>query len=317
MAVLYHTAAMVAAADPSKKPLRVDLYRQGPYDMLITFAKHQAIGVMRQGPSLPTANFRYRLRSMEMLPLDKKHTATLVLTHSDQASRRAIRTLGDYSHHKGTFVATEEEFLAGDLESTVWQPCGEGSTNSLPVKIHASSTLSVIVHWMGQTLEASEFYQSATGRTPPDPESLYIYHKNVSMPEPREQITSSPSVQLTAAEKQALDLLAAWPLCTKQQLAGLMGGVTRRRVNQVLLSLTNRYLATANGKRHVLTDDGLRYLARRDRASVSMTLRRWSAEHHKRRQRRRRDLPRNFPAHHCIPDGPPRRRHQLRRRHHR
>ncbi len=280
VAVLYHTAAMVAAADPRKKPLRVDLYRQGAYDMLITFSKNQAIGVMRQGPSLPTANFRYRLRSMEMLPLDKKHTVTLVLTHSDQASRRAIRTLGDYAHHSRTFVATEEEFLVGDHESMVWQPCGEGSTNSLPVKIHPSSTLSTIVPWMGQTLEASEFYQSATGRTPPDPESLYTYHKHVSMPKPREQLTSFLSVHLTAAEKQALDLLAAWPLCTKQQLAGLMGGVTHRRVNQVLRSLTKWSLVTAAGKRHVLTNEGLRYLARRDRASVTMILKRWSAQLH-------------------------------------
>ena len=278
--VLYHTAAMVAAADPRKKPLRVDLYRQGPYDMLITFSERQAIGVMRQGTSLPTANFRYRLRSMEMLPHDKKHTVTLVLTHSDQASRRAIRTLGDHTQHNRTFVATEEEFLAGDHEYTVWQRCGQGSNNSLPEKIDPSISLSTIVPWMGQTLEASELHQRATGHRPPDPESLYTYHKHVGMPEPKKQLTTSLSVQLTATEKQALDLLAAWPLCTKEQLAGLMGGVTRRRVNQILRSLTNRSLVETEGRRHVLTDDGLRYLARRDRASVSMVLRRWSAERH-------------------------------------
>ncbi len=279
--VLYHTAAMVAAADPGKKPLRVDLYRQGPYDMLITFSERRAIGVMRQGPSLPTANFRYRLRSMEMLPSNKKHTVTLVLTHSDQASRRAVRTLGDYDHHNRTFVTTEEEFLAWYHESPCWQRCGEGSNNSLPVKIDPSISLSTIVRWMGRTLEASELHQRATGHRPPDPDSLYTYHKHVGMPEPREQLTSSLSMQLTAAEKQALDLLASWPLCTKKQLAGLMGGVTRRRVNQVLRSFTNRSLMKAEGRRHVLTDDGLRYLARRDRASVTMILGRWSAERHK------------------------------------
>ena len=52
------------------------------------------------------------------------------------------------------------------------------------------------------------------------------------MPEPTEQLTSTLPVQLTRAEKDALDLLAAWPLCTREQLAGLMGGVTLRRVNQ-------------------------------------------------------------------------------------
>ena len=277
VAVLYHTAAKVAAAYPLKKPLRVDLYRQGPYDMLITFSKTTAIGIMRQGLSLPTANFRYRIRSMEMLTDGNKHTVTLVLTHSDQASRRAIRTLGDFTPHRRTFVVTEPDLLAGDHESTVWQQCGEGQSNILPVKIEPSLSLATIVPWMDQMLEASEFYQRATGQTSPNPDDLYTSRLRASMPEPSEQLNSSLSVQLTAAEKQVLDLLGFWPLCTKQQLSGLMGGVTRRHVNQVLLSLTRRSLARAEGQRYVLTDNGLRYLARRDRASVGMVLRRWSA----------------------------------------
>ena len=114
VAVLYHTAAMVADADPRKKPVRVDLYRQGPYDMLISLSEDRSIGIMRQGPMLPTANFRYRLRSSELLPNYKKPIITLILTHSDQATRRAIRTLGDHANHHGTFVATEGELLAGD-----------------------------------------------------------------------------------------------------------------------------------------------------------------------------------------------------------
>ena len=277
VAVLYHTAAKVAAAYPHKKPLRVDLYRQGPYDMLVTFSKTKAIGIMRQGLSLPTANFRYRIRSMEMLTDGRKHTVTLVLAHSDQASRRAVRTLGDFTPHRRTFVATEPDLLAGDHRSMVWQQCGEGHNNILPVKIEPNLSLATIVPWMGQVREATEFYQRATGQTPPNPESLYTSHQRVTMPEPAEQLNSSLSVQLTAAEKQALDLLGSWPLCTKKQLAGLMGGVTRRRANQVLRSLTKRSLVWSEGKRHVLTDDGLRYLARRDRASVNMVLRRWSA----------------------------------------
>ena len=53
------------------------------------------------------------------------------------------------------------------------------------------------------------------------------------MPEPSdEQLKPALSVQLARAEKDALDLLSAWPLCTREQLAGLMGGVTLRRVNQ-------------------------------------------------------------------------------------
>ena len=113
----------------------------------------------------------------------------------------------------------------------MWQQCGEGQNNILPVTIEPSLSLPTIVPWMGQVLEASEFYQRATGQTPPNPDGLYSTFRRASMPEPKEQLISSLSVQLTAAEKQVLDLLGSLPLCTKQQLAGLMGGVAHRRVN--------------------------------------------------------------------------------------
>ena len=75
---------------------------------------------------------------------------------------------------------------------------------------------------------------------------------------------------MTRAEKYVLDLLSAWPLCTREQLAGLMGGVTLRRVNQVLRSLTGRQglVRDPTSSLHMLTDEGLTYLARRDRAAV-------------------------------------------------
>ena len=57
-----------------------------------------------------------------------------------------------------------------------------------------------------------------------------------------------------------------------------MGGVTRRRANQVLRSLAEHGLVRADGQLHVLTDEGLTYPARRDRAAVGQVLDRWSAE---------------------------------------
>ena len=98
------------------------------------------------------------------------------------------------------------------------------------------------------------------------------------MPEPSKQLALALSVLLTRVEKNVLDLLAAWPLCTREQLAGLMGGVTMRRVNQMLRSLSQRSLVRADSNLHVLTDEGLTYLARRDRAAVGLTFNRWSAE---------------------------------------
>ena len=291
VAALYRAAALVADADSQGKPVRVDHYRQGPYDMLITLSRGRSVGLLRQGPTLPSANLRYRLRTLENLPHGQRPMATLALAHSDQANRRAVRTLGDPTHHRATFVATEGELLAGDHRGVVWQQCGNGTELDLPVQVAPGVSLNAIIAWTdrvaGRSAEASRQRNPGAERKPrPDPETLYPNHLRAAMPEPSELLRSSLAVRLTGAEKDALDLLAAWPLCTTDHLAGLMGGVTRRWANQVLSSLAGHSLVQANGQRHVLTDDGLRCLAQRDRAAVGPMLGRWSARKRRRRNTR-------------------------------
>ncbi len=86
IAVIYYGASLVAIADEHGAPVRVDHYRSGPYDALLTMGDGRSIGIIRQGPMLPPANLRYRLRSMERLGYYDSPKATLVLTHSDQAA---------------------------------------------------------------------------------------------------------------------------------------------------------------------------------------------------------------------------------------
>ena len=286
VAVLYRVAALIADADPEGDPVRVDHYRQGPYDLLITLSGGRSVGILRQGASLPSAHLRYRLRTIENLPWSQRPAVTLLITGSDQATRRAIRTLGHTVEHQTFFAATEGEQLAGDHRAVAWQQCGHGM--GVQVKIEPYLSLDNIVASIGWLVERDA--RNRRDKTPPaqrqptpDPYSLYPSHLRAAMPDPTEQVKSCLAVQLTRAEKDALDLLAAWPLCTTDQLAGLMGGVTRRRrANQVLRSLSARSLVRSENQRHVLADDGLRYLARRDRAAVRMALGRWSA-----RKRRR------------------------------
>ena len=274
VAVLYRVATMVADADPQDDPVRVDHYRHGPYDMLITLSGGRSLGLIRQGPALPTSRLRYRLRSIERLDSSDSPFVTLVLTHADQATRRAIRSLGDPSEHSRTFVATEGELLAGDHTGVVWQQCGSGLGEA--VRIDADASLAGILALAERLLDTS---YSFLGKNPkPNPSDLYPSGVQAAMPEPSQQLTPAIPAQLTRAEKDALDLLAAWPLCTREQLAGLMGGVTLRRVNQVLRSLSQHGLVRADEPLHMLTDEGLTYLARRDRAAVGLTLDRWSAE---------------------------------------
>ena len=276
VAVLYRVAALVSDADPNPDPIRVDHHRHGPYDMLLTLSGGRTVGVIRQGPMLPGANLRYRLRSIGHLPRDERPFLTLIITHSDQATRRAIRALGDPSVYRRTFVATEGELLAGDHAGVVWQQGGYGLGQDPPALIDPETSLANILPWAEGLLESS--HQARRDDPGPDPDALYPDDVRADLPEPAQQIASDPTTRLTRAEKDALDLLAAWPRCNREQLAGLMGGVTLRRVNQVLRSLRDHDLAQEDDSRLMLTDRGLTYLARRDRAAVGLILDRWTAQ---------------------------------------
>ena len=276
VAVLYRVAAMIADADPHSAPIRVDHHRHGPYDMLLTLSGGRSVGLIRQGPALPGANLRYRLRSTGHLPNGERPFISLVLTHADQATRRAIRALGDPSEHLRTFVATEGELLAGDHTGEVWQQCGGGLGQDPPVLIEPDTSLANILSWADGLLESS--HRSRRDNPSPDPDALYPSGVQAVMPDPARQLATALATQLTRAEKDALDLLSAWPLCTREQLAGLMGGVTLRRVNQVLRALREHELLQEDKSRLMLTDRGLTSLARRDRAAVGLTLDRWTAQ---------------------------------------
>ncbi len=185
VAVLHRVAAMIADADPQDDPVRVDHYRNGPYDMLLTLSGGRSIGLIRQGPALPTSRLRYRLRSIERLDSSDSPFVTLVLTHADQATRRAIRSLGDPSEHSRTFVATEGELLAGDHTGVVWQQCGSGLGEA--VRIDADASLAGILALAERLLDSS---YSFLGNSPkPNPSDLYPSGVQAAMPEPTEQLT--------------------------------------------------------------------------------------------------------------------------------
>jgi len=276
VAVLYRVAAMIADADPRQEEVRVDHHRRGPYDLLVTLSGGLTIGIIRQGPMLPTSNLRYRLRSIEHLPSSERTFLTLVVTHADQATRRAVRLLGDPPERRRTFAATEGELLAGDHTGVVWQQCGYGLGLDPPVEISPETSLAAILPWADGLLDSS--HRSRRDNPGPHADNLYSSNVQAAMPEPAEQLASALAIQLTRAEKDVLDLLAAWPLCTREQLAGLMGGVTLRRVNQALRPLREHQLVQQEDSRLMLTDRGLTCLARRDRAAVGLVLDRWTAQ---------------------------------------
>ena len=126
VAAIYRLAALVADADPERDPLRVDHYRQGPYDAFIMLSGGRSLGVVRQGPMLTAASLRYRIRTIERLAVGERPLVTLVVTDSDQDTRRAVRALGEPSAFHESAVATLGDVLAGGAWARVWQPDGQG-----------------------------------------------------------------------------------------------------------------------------------------------------------------------------------------------
>ena len=274
VAVCYHVAAMIAEADPERQSVRVDHYRQGPYDALLTLSGSRSIGLLRQGPMLSAANLRFRLRTIERLDWTRSPSLTLVLTDSEQDSRRTVRALADPGPHETTLVAHGADLIAGGTRTPVFQQGGYGYPNTPTIAPEAS--LSAILTWM--TRRHAAYAKAGSTATNPDPDTLYRSNVRATIPKPAEQLNAALSTQLTRTEKRALDLLADWPFSTTDQLAGLMGGVTRRRANQVSHSLRTRSLVQREPDGYVLTDESLTYLARRDRAAVGPTLDRWTPQ---------------------------------------
>ena len=84
---------------------------------------------------------------------------------------------------------------------------------------------------------------------------------------------------LKPAGKLALDLVSDWPWIAPRHLRMLLG-ISQGRLSQVLLPVADAGLVervSCQGQRLALTDRGLGLLARRDRASVGVARKRWSA----------------------------------------
>ena len=279
IAVIYRVATRIAEADPEGEVERVDHYRSGPYDALVTLSGGRTLGLLRQGPLLTPANLRYRLRSIERLDYQQRPRLSLVLAASDQDARRALRALGHPTEHDTAFVATTGAVLMGEAGARVWQQCGGGV--EMATRLAPNLSLPAILGWLGERI-ADERRRRYSPSNRPDRTSLYAAGLRASRPRPVEQVDAAYAVRLSRTDKQVLDLIADWPLCTAEHLAGLMGGVSRRRVNQALRRLLrSRLLERDNaGGGYVLSDEGLTVLARRDRAAVGPVLDRWTPQHH-------------------------------------
>ena len=266
-AVLYRVAAMIAEMGAGDAPVRIEHRRSGPYDMQLRLPSGGSIGLLRQGSMLSYASLRYRIRTIERMNVGERPSVTMILTDSEQDMRRVLRTIADPSVHQQTFVAVMGEVIVGQGKYGAWQQGGYGfaSTPTLEPEVSLPSIIK-------RVQRLGEAYPKINGsrkrRSAPA--------IRVSLPDTTTQLGLALSLTLGRAEKRVLDLLAGWPFCSVEQLAGLMEGVSKRQANHVLRSLRDQGFVQHEELGYVLSDKGITYLARRDRTSLGPTLDRWT-----------------------------------------
>ncbi len=224
-------------------------------DAAVTLPDGRTVGIVRQGPTADRSGFAKRLWRLrgEAIP-----GAVLVLAPDEVRLRHARRMLS--ATDVPALFALEREAVMAGADDPVWTPARIGASVGLGYVIDRTEP--------GGELPVEEEPQRVSV-----PADLPYRGAVRDISDPMLPLLLRPS------EKRALDLISDWPWIAPQELAGLLG-VSHQRVSQLVIPLEGFGLVVRPrdaGGRLALTDRGLSLLARRDRTSVSVARRRWSA----------------------------------------
>ena len=253
VAVVYRLASMVGAVH------RFRWYRSAALDAAISLPDGRTLGIIRQGATTDRTAFSDRVRWLPDTQQDLPR-ALLALMPDDMRLRQARRLLARYPGP--VFLALEHSVANADAEDRIWRITSTDATLSLH---------EVLAHIR------------PGGQLPVEPPLTSLtLPLDLSMPEEPERIPDCLlPVVLRPAEKRVLDHLADWPLIAGEDLSALVG-LSPSRISTLCLHLARLGLVSRislqGRSRLALSRRGLTLLARRDRASVSRALQRWSIE---------------------------------------
>ena len=245
LAVIYRLASAVAGI---ARPVSLRLFRSGPLDAALLLPEGKTVGVVRQGPVADQTAFAKRLWRLGQRPLPG---AVLLLAFDGVRLRHARRLLA--RSPVNALLALEGEAALSGAHVPVWCPASGNAVLDLG-------------YVMARLRPGGHIAEEGPLSKATLPGDLGA------------DACRALSARLKPAEKRALDLLADWPWISQQDLAGLLA-VSENRPSRTVNPLVELGLAARlddSGGRLALTDKGLAYLARRDRASVGAARRRWS-----------------------------------------
>ena len=256
VAVIYRLVSAVAGVEG---PPTFRWCRSAVLDAAMVLPGGRTLGVIRQGATTDRTAFSDRVRWLPD-PNQPLPRALLAVMPDEARLRQARRLLARYPGP--VFLALEQHIANASADDRVWR------LTTAPAVLSLTEALARL---------------RPGGRLPTEPPLTRLsLPGSLSVPEEPEKI---PGHLLPAAlkptDKRALDRLSEWPWITPDDLGGLLE-LSESRVSGLCLSLTRLRLVcrvSFNGrKRLALSRRGLAVLARRDRASVSRAIARWSVE---------------------------------------
>ena len=236
-------------------PVSVRLYRSHPLDAVVSLPDGRSIGISRRGRTSDRTSFDTRLQKLHRGPLP----GALLFVAPDETRLRNMRRMLSRLRVP-VFVALEREAASALVSDTIWRRPSVSTCFDMQsiVSRHASS---------GAVPQEKAAARNSL------PVSLGVA--------PALAGTSThllPSA-LNPTDKRVLDVVADWPGITHANSRAILGLKTSR-FSQIAARLRESDLIrtiSLDGKRLVPSDRALGLMARRDRASVSIARRRWSA----------------------------------------
>ena len=238
---------------------QVEFQRRGRFDAVITLHNGRSFGVVRQGLALRRRSLYDRLRAIAEYRYNRRPSMVLVLVPSPWEQRLTDEFCLN-AELRDCYVGVERRETLEAWERLDW-------ISSNWVVGRRYRTLEQVV---SEADTGMWFHPEAPER------------KRASLPDPERMVKAAPAFGLSPAERRALDLITDHPMIPREHLARWLG-VSDGRVSQMTRSLTQTWgLVEQHGKRgdvrYTLSDRGIRYITRRDRAQLSTTMAAWSTE---------------------------------------
>ena len=259
LALVYRVAVQVArcrteAGDDCM--VSVLFPRDGAFDGIIDCADGLWFGVIRQGYGLSLSNLGRRLKRQARKSVQP--ATVFVVTADGLAKPPVMRRLLERRSRFTGVISFEGDIRVDQVDEAVWMLPG---------------------HLGRESLSLRDVVENAVG-LPGSRPFVKTSYKMAGHPVPLADLSESAWAELTWAQRQSVDDVLLWPLMDIRQLAALRSVPYANKalvLSQVVgLGLIVRVrMHELPRRRFALSDEGLRYVASRDRTSLSALRKRW------------------------------------------